>query len=168
MKKHRHHTGHEHKKTAMGSINQKYIIGGLGIVIVVLVVATFLISEGGNLFNRFLPTPTPTPPTPIPSGPPPTPTPIFGDTIMYDGYRFTPKSLDAQVGMVVNFANFGVDTIKIATNDTTEDGKKLNLGELAVGDTSQFVEFRKAGIYEYYNALNPEQKGRIVVRAREQ
>lgn len=166
MKKSKHHhASHNSKKSMIGNISQKYIIGSLGVVIAVLILGIFLIGEGRNIFNQFFASPTPTPtPSQGPSGPPPTPTPIFGDTIMYDGYRFTPNTLNASVGQVINIANLGIESIEIISDDSTEDGKKFNLGVIEVGDTSQFIELRTSGVYSYYNRLNPEQQGRVVVQ----
>lgn len=137
--------------------NQKILIGSISLVIVILLILTFTIGEGGNFLKRLMPAPTSTPsPTTIP-----TPTPLNAETVMFTGLKFTPGTLRIPIGKSVNFANFGDDPIEVILKDTSS-GKEVSLGTLNSGDTSEFMKFDTRGVYEYFNKLKPAQKGRII------
>ncbi len=156
-------TSKKHKKYTEDSeeeaMSQKNLIIGLAGIILVIIIATFFVARGRNLFSGPVPTPIPSKPTPFP-----TPTPIQGDTIMFTGLRFTPQKQTETLGHVVNFANFGDDPIEIVADDTSGEGIKLSVGVLKAGDTSQFVKFDKAGTYGYHLKSDPTQKGIVIVQ----
>ncbi len=145
-------------------MSQKVLIAIIGIAIVVLIILTFLVGEGKNIFTRLFPQPTPTPTVFMPA---PTPTPISGDSIMFTGLRFTPNTLELKLGQVVNIANVGEEPIEIVSKTEGEEGRKLSVGVIKAGDTSQLIKFEKPGIYEYYiksDPNNPNAQGRIIIK----
>lgn len=147
-------------------MSQKVLIAIIGIAIVALIILTFLVGEGKNILTRLLPQPTPTP-TPAVFVAPPTPTPISGDTIMFTGLRFTPITLELKLGQVVNIANVGEEPIEIMSKTEGEEGRKLSVGLIKAGETSQLIKFEKPGVYEYYiksDPTNPNTQGRIIVK----
>lgn len=155
-KKHDNYTEEEDEE----AMSQKNLIIGLAGIILIIVLATFFVSRGTNLFTK-------TAPTPVPVARPtiaPTPTPISGDTIIFTGLRFTPQRQTEAVGNVVNFANFGDDPIEIVGDSDNPSGANLSVGVVKPGDTSTFVKFDKAGAYGYYLKSDPSQSGTVVVQ----
>lgn len=91
----------------------------------------------------------------------PTPTPIPADTIMITDTRFVPKTLTIKKGSEINFINFSGKSVEI----TADDGKSsmLNLGVLEDNDATNMIFFGNEGTYKYFDRLNPEIKGEIIV-----
>lgn len=97
----------------------------------------------------------------------PAPKPLNGETIIFTGLKFTPETLTISKGKVVNFANFGDNPINISSEDQSEQGKKLSVGVVKSGETSNFVEFDETGIYKYVDSNNPQNsyhRGTIIVK----
>ncbi len=137
-------------------MNQKVIIATIVGVILVLIGLIFLIDRLEILKPQEKPQPSV-------FVPPPTPTPIDGDTIIFTGLKFTPGTMEIKLSQVVNIANLGDFDINIQGVGGGE-ADKLSVGALKPGDTSEFVKFNKAGIYEYRDNVNPSYKGRIIVK----
>lgn len=91
----------------------------------------------------------------------PTPTPIPADTIMITDTRFVPKTITIKKGAKVNFINLSGRTVEIAASD--EKSIMLDLGVLEDNDTTDMIIFETLGTYKYFDRLNPEIKGEIIV-----
>jgi len=92
----------------------------------------------------------------------PTPTPIPGDTIMITDTRFVPKTLTIKKDSEINFINFSGKSVEIVALD--EESSMLNLGVLEDNDATSMILFKNEGTYKYFNRLNPEIRGEIIVQ----
>jgi len=80
------------------------------------------------------------------------------DTINVTSTGFEPQATKIQKDRVVIWINKTGQEVGIKSDSFAP----LNLGRFPVNSSVQLI-FDKEGTYEYYNELNPEQKGTIIV-----
>lgn len=143
------------KFASMGQTQQRLIIGGAVIGIIVLVGFTAFLyfrNENKPTDNQQVSAPTPFI----------TPTPLPGETIMVTNHGFVPEEITVKKGTYINFANFSEGIINVTSKN--KDFVALNLGNLPMNETTNQVQYQNAGTYEYFNALQPTQVGKIIVQ----
>jgi len=76
--------------------------------------------------------------------------------------RFVPKTLTIKKDSEINFINFSGKSVEIVALD--EESSMLNLGVLEDNDATSMILFKNEGTYKYFNRLNPEIRGEIIVQ----
>lgn len=138
--------------------NNKLLLAGLAVVVVVLAGVVFLGTKGNNTANPVTQNQeTNTVPTAAQEQ-------MTKTDVAVTAQGFEPKTVTIKTGGKVVWTNNSgtAVTVNSALHPTHLLFPFLNLGEFSNGSTIEAV-FDKPGIYKYHNHLNPDQTGSVIV-----
>ncbi len=138
--------------------NNKLLLAGLAVVVVVLAGVVFLGTKGNNTANPVTQNQTTQKQNPTPAKT------IEGKEVTVTNTGFELQTITIKAGQRVVWTNKSGASVTVNSDShpTHLLWPFLNLGQFVDG-SSVSVVFEKAGKYTYHNHLNPSQTGTVIV-----